>query len=113
MLRIDTLQAIKTKSVTPVNLPNISEGRKILIKGLSGALGAGFSALALFPLENIKIRQIVDESKNSEEVKGMIATCIRILKDEGVVGLFVGLVPYISYSVVAWGVFFLGYEYIK
>jgi hypothetical protein len=113
MLRIETLQAFKTKSMAPVNLPNVSEGRKILIKGLSGALGAGFSAFALFPLENIKIRQMVEESKNSEESLGMISTCLKILKDEGIAGLFVGLIPYASYSVVSWGVFFLCYEFIK
>lgn len=113
MIRLESIQALQTKSMAPVNLPNVSEARKILIKGLSGALGAGFSAVALFPLENIKIRQMVDESKTPEEGKGMIATALKILKTEGLGGLFVGLVPYASYSIVSWGVFFLCYEYIK
>ena len=93
--------------------PPAMEFKKILIKGLSGALGAGFSAAALFPLENVKIRQIVDKRKNPDEQKGMLQTILEIFRDEGVSGLFVGLVPYASYSVASWGIFFLFYETIK
>lgn len=93
--------------------PPALEFKKILIKGLSGALGAGFSAAALYPLENVKIRQIVDKRKNPDEQKGMLQTILAILRDEGVSGLFVGLVPYASYSVASWGIFFLFYETIK
>jgi hypothetical protein len=113
MLRFESLQAVRTKSVPSVNLPNASPAKKILIKGLSGALGAGFSAVVLFPLENIKIRQMVDETKNLAEAKGLISTCLNILETEGLSGLYSGLIPYATYSVVSWGVFFLCYEYLK
>lgn len=93
--------------------PQAMEFKKILIKGLSGALGAGFSAVALYPLENVKIRQIVDKRKNPDEQKGMVETILAILKDEGLSGLFVGVVPYASYSIASWGIFFLFYESIK
>ena len=92
---------------------NLSQRKKILIKGLSGALGAGFSAVSLFPLENIKIRKMVDKSKSESSKQGMMSTAATIYEEEGISGFFVGVVPYASYSIVSWGIFFLLYESIK
>jgi hypothetical protein len=116
MINQGKLAAVLVSSSSATHLPipaAVTPGQKILIKGLSGALGAGIGACVLFPLENIKIRQMVDESKNGPENSGMISTCVKILRDEGIAGFFVGLVPYTVYSVTSWGVFFLLYEFIK
>lgn len=87
--------------------------QKVLIKGLSGALGAGVSAIALFPLENIKIRQMVEDSKEPGDSNGILGTTSKILRDEGIQGLYVGLAPFATYSIFSWGVFFLFYEFLK
>ena len=69
--------------------------------------------MALFPLENIKIRQMVDDSKEGSETTGILATTSKILRDEGIQGLYVGLGPFATYSIFSWGVFFLFYEFLK
>lgn len=82
------------KAIAP---SGVTSGNRILIKGLSGALGAGIGAFVLYPLENVKIRQMVDESRSDEESQGMLTTIAKILREEGASGLFVGVVPYAVY----------------
>ena len=91
----------------------LSPNKIALIKGLSGALGAGFSQSILFPLENIKIRSMVDESKDSSSSKSILATASKIMKEESLSGFFIGIVPFVTYSVSSWGVFFMLSEYTK
>ena len=95
-----------TKELTPV--------QQILIKGLSGAIGAGISNTVLFPFESIKTRLMLqsDESNDSEKfgVREMIA---EVYRKEGLGGFFVGIKSYVIYSVGTYGIFFLIYETIK
>lgn len=106
------IQALQTSSA-PLAIPGLSDGKKILIKGLSGALGAGIGAVVLFPLENIKIRQMVEGKSDDEKKRSLIGQMQHILKQEGITGLYIGCFPYVAYSVASWGVFFLLYEYLK
>jgi hypothetical protein len=108
-----TIKALQLSAVSQISLPDLSDGKKILIKGLAGALGAGIGAVILFPLENVKIRQMVEDRPHNEKQRGLIAQIQHILKHEGVTGLYIGCVPYVAYSVASWGIFFLIYEFLK
>lgn len=108
-----TIKALQLSSVSQISLPDLSDGKKILIKGLSGALGAGIGAVILFPLENVKIRQMVEDKSANEKKRSLIGQIQHILKQEGVTGLYIGCIPYVAYSVASWGIFFLIYEFLK
>lgn len=85
--------------------------QQILIKGLSGAIGAGISNTVLFPFENLKTRLIL--ANDDEKKQGVAKIVKKILKHEGIGGFFVGVKSYVIYSVGTYGIFFLIYEAMK
>jgi len=54
------VQANLVSEIVKVAPKTLTQGQQILIKGLSGAIGAGVSALILFPMENLKTRIMLE-----------------------------------------------------
>jgi hypothetical protein len=82
-----------------------------LIKGLSGAIGAGISNFVLFPLENIKTRLML--ATDEEKKEGIISIISKVYQREGMSGFLAGIHSYVIYSVGTYGIFFLTYETLK
>lgn len=51
------LSSVQVVTELPTDLSPLKQA---LIKGISGAIGAGISAIALFPVENLKTRQMLE-----------------------------------------------------
>lgn len=85
--------------------------RNTILKGLIGSASSGATELALFPLENIRIRLQLSEKTDDDETQKpfhqeLIHTLVEIIRNEGITGLYSGLVPYLIYNMVKWGGFF-------
>lgn len=113
-------------SKIPNNLAKASLLQQILVRALSGALGAGISAACLYPFENMKTRQQFvspDENSNPDnKAKGKKSGNIFvefyrqikiILEKEGLSGFYSGFVPYITLTILSWGTFFGIFEFFK
>ncbi|XP_026478257.1 mitochondrial folate transporter/carrier-like [Ctenocephalides felis] len=83
-----------------------------LIAGISGGVT---STLILHPLDLIKIRFAVNDGRTiaAPRYSGLSSAFATILKQEGVRGLYRGVVPNICGSGSAWGFYFLFYNSIK
>ena len=76
-------------------------------------LAAGFvSTVVFYPLELIKTRMQVEETRNGS-YRTIIGSFERVLKVEGVTGLYKGLTPAVLASCGSWGGYFYLYELAK
>jgi len=80
---------------------------------LIAGLVAGFASTVVFyPLELIKTRMQVDESRNGS-YRTILGSFHRVVKTEGVAGLYKGLTPAVLASCGSWGGYFYLYEMAK
>ena len=80
---------------------------------LIAGLVAGFASTVVFyPLELIKTRMQVDESRNGA-YRTILGSFQRVVKQEGVAGLYKGLTPAVLASCGSWGGYFYLYEMAK
>ena len=80
---------------------------------LIAGLAAGFvSTVVFYPLELIKTRMQVEETRNGS-YRTIIGSFERVLKVEGVTGLYKGLTPAVLASCGSWGGYFYLYELAK
>ena len=110
--RVGKLQSALMAAVESVaEQKELSNTQQILIKGLSGAIGAGISNFVLFPLENIKTRLML--ATDEEKKEGTLSIIAKVYEKEGVSGFLAGINSYVIYSVGTYGIFFLTYEALK
>lgn len=83
-----------------------------LLAGVSGGLT---STLILHPLDLIKIRFAVNDGRSGTTPKyqGILNAFSTIVKQEGALGLYRGVVPNLWGAGSAWGLYFLFYNSIK
>uniref|UniRef100_A0A6M2DQM7 Solute carrier family 25 member 32 n=1 Tax=Xenopsylla cheopis TaxID=163159 RepID=A0A6M2DQM7_XENCH len=83
-----------------------------LIAGISGGVT---STLILHPLDLIKIRFAVNDGRTiaTPRYSGLSSAFVTIFQQEGIRGLYRGVVPNICGSGSAWGFYFLFYNSIK
>ena len=80
---------------------------------LVAGLAAGFvSTVVFYPLELIKTRMQVEETRNGA-YRTILGSFQRVLKQEGVTGLYKGLTPAVLASCGSWGGYFYLYEMAK
>jgi len=75
-----------------------------------GALAGGFSGMVTTPLDCAKTRIMLSCDKAGSAYSGTIHTLLRIQTEEGVRGLFSGVVPRTSWITIGGFVFFGAYE---
>lgn len=110
--RVEKIQGTLMAAVQSVSeSKELTATQQILIKGLSGAIGAGISNFVLFPLENIKTRLML--ATDEEKKEGIISIINRVYQKEGISGFLAGINSYVIYSVGTYGIFFLTYEALK
>lgn len=83
-----------------------------LIAGISGGV---ISTLTLHPLDVIKIRFAVNDGRfqSTPKYAGIRNAFVTILQQEGVRGLYKGVVPNVVGAGSSWGLYFLFYNAIK
>ena len=84
---------------------------------LAGLCGGFVSTILLYPLDLIKVRLQVNEdarsnSKGSQRLSSLQAFRV-IVRHEGLLGLYQGLVPAVVGSAISWGGYFFVYESLK
>ncbi|XP_008202006.1 mitochondrial folate transporter/carrier [Nasonia vitripennis] len=81
----------------------------------AGVAGGTISTLVLHPLDLIKVRFAVNDGrvKSAPQYSGPINAFGKIVKNEGFVGLYRGIVPNIIGAGAAWGSYFFLYNCIK
>ena len=83
---------------------------------LAGTLGGGVSTVLLYPLDLVKVRLQVDEKsskKGSIMISSFSKTFRRVIRHEGVLGLYQGISPAVLGSSASWGGYFFLYEGMK
>lgn len=60
MVTIVKLSSNLVSSAQPVDLSQLSQSQAIIIKALSGTMGAAISSVLLFPAENMKTRMMLE-----------------------------------------------------
>ncbi|CAD7700365.1 unnamed protein product [Ostreobium quekettii] len=77
---------------------------------LSGGIAGAVTAAVMCPLDVLKTRQQVPDGL---QYKGLAAGLLRILRNEGVRGLYKGLTPTLVALIPSWAVYFTVYERLK
>ena len=67
----------------------------------------------LQPLDLIKVRLQVQDGRGANEYRGVVHAVQRVVKEEGVVGLYRGLTPNLMAAGVSWGTYFFSYNQFK
>jgi solute carrier family 25 S-adenosylmethionine transporter 26 len=92
----------------------LPEGEKVNLSAaesaICGAVAGSFSAAITSPLDRIKTLLMTD----SVAYGGTVGSCIsKIWRDEGVAGLFQGMVPRVVYIAPSVAIFFIAYEQVQ
>jgi len=78
---------------------------------ICGAAAGSFSAAITNPLDRIKTLMMTD---TTNAYGGSVVTCAaKILKDDGLAGLFAGVVPRVAYIAPSVCIFFVTYEFVQ
>lgn len=110
---IDTMTPLNTspdpikKSTTRSNFTDTQ------IIALSGALAGFIAGVSVCPLDVAKTRLQAQGLSSSKKYHGITGTLNTILKDEGVKGLYRGIVPIIMGYFPTWMIYFTVYEKAK
>lgn len=105
----------------------MSNGKDGWKPGIAGFSAGAVSTMLLLPLDNIKVRLQVNEGPSSSSSTTAVSYSIRnntnrlgairmlqgVVKYEGIMGLYQGMVPAMVGSAVSWGGFFCVYENMK
>ena len=94
--------------------PQNARKSKVSLHGNAVAgLAAGLcSAVAMHPLDVLTTR-LQAQSHRSEQGKNVARALLDIARTDGIRHLYVGVVPNIVGSMMEWGVYFLGYNYVR
>eukprot|EP01041_Mallomonas_annulata_P007169 gene7169-14599_t len=79
---------------------------------IAGLIAGSMSTAILHPLDLIKVRYQVYESKGSP-YKNVVSAFRTVVQHEGYHGLYQGLTPALFASAISWGGYFFFYEYLK
>jgi len=83
----------------------------VLEAAICGAIAGSFSAAITNPLDRIKTLMMTD---TTGAYGGSVGTCAaKILKDDGLAGLFAGVVPRVAYIAPTVCIFFVTYEFVQ
>eukprot|EP00584_Thalassiosira_punctigera_P025627 CAMPEP_0172553140 /NCGR_PEP_ID=MMETSP1067-20121228/48751_1 /TAXON_ID=265564 ORGANISM="Thalassiosira punctigera, Strain Tpunct2005C2" /NCGR_SAMPLE_ID=MMETSP1067 /ASSEMBLY_ACC=CAM_ASM_000444 /LENGTH=371 /DNA_ID=CAMNT_0013341257 /DNA_START=87 /DNA_END=1202 /DNA_ORIENTATION=+ len=78
---------------------------------ICGAAAGSFSAAITNPLDRIKTLMMTD---TTNAYGGSVVTCAaKILRDDGLTGLFAGVVPRVAYIAPSVCIFFVTYEFVQ
>lgn len=82
---------------------------------VAGMVGGTVSTLVLHPLDLLKLRFAVDDghTKSVPHYSGIKSAVTQIVKEEGIKGLYRGMVPNVIGSASSWGCYFLVYHCLK
>lgn len=88
---------------------------------MAGLAGGAFSTVLLYPLDLIKVRLQVNEDPRSSKSSSAatkprlssMQMCRVIVRHEGILGLYQGMIPAVVGSSVSWGGYFFVYEGLK
>lgn len=78
------------------------ETMKRLAPLMAGTIGGGFSTILLYPLDLVKVRLQVNEGTSGAR-PGILSTVRGVVRHEGVIGLYQGVIPAILGNAVSWG----------
>jgi solute carrier family 25 (mitochondrial folate transporter), member 32 len=84
------------------------------MRSLSAGAGAGAICTCLCaPLDIAKVRTQVQGSTGRLRYRGLVQTLNKIWRDEGLAGLYKGLVPALCTVPLFWGIYWTSYEKLK
>jgi hypothetical protein len=69
---------------------------------MAGTIGGGISTTLLYPLDLVKVRLQVNEGTSGTSM-GILSTLRGVVRHEGVLGLYQGVIPAILGNAVSWG----------
>lgn len=99
------------RSATHANGEGGDVSLSALEAAICGAAAGSFSAAITNPLDKIKTLMMTD---TTNAYGGSVVACAsKILKDEGVAGLFKGVVPRVTYIAPSVCIFFVTYELVQ
>ena len=79
----------------------------------AGSVAGMASKTILQPLDLIKVRLQVQDGRGPNEYRGMIDAIQKVVRNEGVFGLYRGLTPNLMSAGVSWGTYFFTYNKFK
>jgi solute carrier family 25 folate transporter 32 len=86
-------------------------GSKATDQAISGFTAGAVSTLVLHPLDLLKTKLQVDESKNiSVKLRKILP---QIIKQDGILGIYRGLTPNFVGATASWGLYFFWYSHLK
>jgi solute carrier family 25 citrate transporter 1 len=88
----------------------ISQGKKFLAGLLAGASEA---VLAVCPMETVKVKFVHDQSLAEPKFKGFLHGLRKIIKNEGIGGIYKGVAPTVLKQASNQGIRFLVYDNVK
>ncbi|ODV64501.1 mitochondrial carrier [Ascoidea rubescens DSM 1968] len=102
-------------AIKPRKVPVLSNLSKTEISALSGAMAGFLSGVAVCPLDVAKTRlQAQDINiKSKLKYRGIFQTLTRIASEEGILGLYRGLIPITLGYFPTWMIYFTVYEKAK
>lgn len=118
------MAAADDSSTTETASTDVEERIQAFAPLLAGLCGGAASTVLLYPLDLIKVRLQVNEDPGSKSSSApsspgtkprlsSIQACRVIVRHEGFLGLYQGLVPAVVGSAVSWGGYFFVYEGLK
>eukprot|EP01025_Chloroclados_australasicus_P027861 TRINITY_DN2756_c1_g1_i3.p2 TRINITY_DN2756_c1_g1~~TRINITY_DN2756_c1_g1_i3.p2 ORF type:complete len:375 (-),score=28.36 TRINITY_DN2756_c1_g1_i3:575-1699(-) len=104
------------KEIKQENLPNQKTGDKQsydqYVSAIAGIIAGAITATVICPLDVLKTRMQVQHGPKAK-YEGIFVGLVRIVKDEGIRGLYRGLSPTLVALLPNWGVYFTVYETMK
>ena len=112
---IDGIEASSSSSSSSSSQLARKEVMNVMYNGACGALAGGLSKFVVFPFDTIKKKMqgtvLTNSLDGSRQKFSSISQCIKVtLQNEGVKGLYRGIIPTTLKSVVATAVTFAAYE---
>ena len=103
-----------TSSSSPPPTPQPHKRRETGLKHMVAGSIAGMAAKTILqPLDLIKVRLQVQDGTGTNEYRGVVNAVQRVVKEEGVMGLYRGLTPNLMAAGVSWGTYFFSYNQFK
>ena len=97
----------------PVKSAGVKRRETGLKHMVAGSIAGMAAKTILQPLDLIKVRLQVQDGRGSNEYRGVINAVQRVVREEGVLGLYRGLTPNLMAAGVSWGTYFFSYNQFK
>ena len=97
----------------PAPPPHASRKETGLKHLFAGSVAGMASKTILQPLDLIKVRLQVQDGRGPNEYRGMFDAIQKVVRNEGALGLYRGLLPNLMSAGVSWGTYFFTYNKFK